>query len=214
MWVSLSIVLNGHVGVSMRYPCTFGTSFSSVSLNHAYPYMRQQYQLTFEPNVWSVCHLSYAVNLIQQKPNWSSFYAPGPEIQRYIEHVAHKWKLQQYINLEHEVLGSIWDDKTGKWTVNVKCPQGEFADTADIVINCIGNLSQWNWPDIEGLHDFQGNLVHSAQWDLEPKDGKEPWEGKNVAVIGVVPLHLWCDCHLVNIFLGIKCYPNYSGASA
>lgn len=25
--------------------------------------------------------------------------------------------------------------------------------------------SQWKWPDIPGLHDFKGHLVHSAAWD-------------------------------------------------
>jgi hypothetical protein len=25
--------------------------------------------------------------------------------------------------------------------------------------------SQWKWPDIPGLHDFQGHMVHSAAWD-------------------------------------------------
>jgi hypothetical protein len=25
--------------------------------------------------------------------------------------------------------------------------------------------SQWKWPDIPGIHDFQGHKVHSAAWD-------------------------------------------------
>lgn len=25
--------------------------------------------------------------------------------------------------------------------------------------------SQWKWPDIPGLHDFKGQIVHSAAWD-------------------------------------------------
>ncbi len=39
--------------------------------------------------------------------------------------------------------------------------------------------SNWKWPDIEGLHDFKGELVHSASWpaDFSYKD-------KRVAVIG------------------------------
>ncbi|KAJ3949097.1 uncharacterized protein N0V96_000209 [Colletotrichum fioriniae] len=37
----------------------------------------------------------------------------------------------------------------------------------------------WKWPDIPGLHDFSGSLLHSADWD-ENFD----WKGKRVAVIG------------------------------
>ena len=30
----------------------------------------------------------------------------------------------------------------------------------------IGGLSRWKWPDIEGLHDFKGTLIHSADWKV------------------------------------------------
>jgi len=39
--------------------------------------------------------------------------------------------------------------------------------------------SNWKWPDIPGLHSFQGDLVHSAAW----KDGLD-YQGKTVAVLG------------------------------
>ena len=39
--------------------------------------------------------------------------------------------------------------------------------------------SNWKWPDIPGLHNFKGELVHSADW---PEDLK--YAGKRVAVIG------------------------------
>lgn len=39
--------------------------------------------------------------------------------------------------------------------------------------------SNWRWPDIPGLHTFQGQLLHSAAWDSNVE-----WRGKNVAVLG------------------------------
>lgn len=39
--------------------------------------------------------------------------------------------------------------------------------------------SNWTWPDIPGLHDFNGPLIHSANW---PKDFN--YDGLTVAVIG------------------------------
>lgn len=41
-------------------------------------------------------------------------------------------------------------------------------------------LSNWKWPDIEGLHDFKGKLCHTANYDTKMK-----LNGKRVAVIGV-----------------------------
>ena len=29
----------------------------------------------------------------------------------------------------------------------------------------LGILNTWKWPEIEGLHDFKGKLMHSAKWD-------------------------------------------------
>lgn len=39
--------------------------------------------------------------------------------------------------------------------------------------------SNWKWPEIPGLHDFQGDLVHSANWPEKFDD-----TGKTVALIG------------------------------
>ena len=42
----------------------------------------------------------------------------------------------------------------------------------------MGN-SNWKWPDVEGLDDFQGTLIHTARW---PKDFDHT--GKTIAVLG------------------------------
>jgi hypothetical protein len=40
-----------------------------------------------------------------------------------------------------------------------------YADEGDIVIQGTGSLNNWKWPNIPGLHDFKGKLLHSARWD-------------------------------------------------
>src|ERR1700755_3432247 len=42
-----------------------------------------------------------------------------------------------------------------------------------------GILNSWKWPEIEGLHDFKGQLMHSAAWNHAVD-----FTGKSVAVIG------------------------------
>lgn len=39
--------------------------------------------------------------------------------------------------------------------------------------------SNWKWPQIPGLHEFKGDLIHSANW---PETFQ--YSGKKVAVIG------------------------------
>ncbi|KAH9888553.1 FAD/NAD-P-binding domain-containing protein [Cubamyces lactineus] len=130
----------------------------------------------------------------EEKKDWSSFYAPGPEIRKYLEGVVHKYKLMRYIKLSHEITNARYDEPTGKWHIRV-CrthtttgESEEFDDVADVFVNATGPLSRWNWPDIEGLKDFKGELHHSAGFDPGEKTWQEvakEWKDKKVAVIGI-----------------------------
>ena len=108
------------------------------------------YQLTFESN-----------------PAWSSFYASGSEILAYYKRVVEKYGLRKYMKLGYEVLEARWDEKASKWVVKLKILKtGEIVeDRADAIYQGIGSLNKWHWPDIEGLHDFTGKLIHTADWD-------------------------------------------------
>lgn len=108
------------------------------------------YQYTFEPN-----------------PKWSALYAPAAEIQAYLEGVAKKYSADRFINLRHEIKECRWNDKTAKWTVQVKnLATGEtFEDQSDVVISARGNLNTPSWPDIQGLDTFEGEVMHSAAWN-------------------------------------------------
>lgn len=67
----------------------------------------------------------------------------------------------------------------------------EFEDTADFVFGAFGPLSRWSMPDIPGLADYRGKLIHSANWEGEPGNWQETvkdWTDKTVAIIGVVRL--------------------------
>ena len=54
-----------------------------------------------------------------------------------------------------------------------------FDDHADLILDGCGVLNKWKWPDIPGLHDFKGDLLHSAQWNQNVS-----LKGKRVALIG------------------------------
>jgi cation diffusion facilitator CzcD-associated flavoprotein CzcO len=52
-------------------------------------------------------------------------------------------------------------------------------DTADVLVKATGTLNKWKWPEIPGLENFKGKLLHSARWD----SSFEP-QGKDIAIIG------------------------------
>ena len=89
--------------------------------------------------------------------------------------------IEKYVKLQHKIISVSWDDGTAQWTIrvqNLKTGQ-EFEDHSDFLIDGGGVLNKWKWPNIPGLHNFKGTLLHSAQYD-ERTDLK----GKRVALVG------------------------------
>ena len=108
------------------------------------------YQLSFEAN-----------------PLWTSFYAKAPEILEYWKSVADKYDCRKYMKFGHKALEARWDEASVKWRVKFQIIDTgcEFEDQGDVLISAIGNLNSWQWPQIPGLEDFKGKLLHSAAWD-------------------------------------------------
>ncbi|KAJ4580211.1 hypothetical protein HRR83_003159 [Exophiala dermatitidis] len=147
------------------------------------------YQATFEPN-----------------HEWSQFYATAQEIHQYWRKVAAKYDSMKYIKLNHKIIAATWNPEQSKWVVQVENVEtGEhFEDVCDVVVSATGALNAWKWPQIPGLLDFKGDLLHSAQWDP-----KFDWTDKRLAVIGngssgiqIVPAVLAKSAHIDHYIRG------------
>ncbi|EXK33695.1 hypothetical protein FOMG_10947 [Fusarium oxysporum f. sp. melonis 26406] len=115
----------------------------------------------------------------EPNPDWSSFYASGPEIWAYIKRTSDKYGLAENVRFQSKVTEAIWNEAAGKWDLKVLQDGEEKEDECDILIDGSGFLNNWHWPDIPGLHDFKGEIVHTADWNPSINVA-----GKRVAVIG------------------------------
>ncbi|KAF2165627.1 hypothetical protein M409DRAFT_55523 [Zasmidium cellare ATCC 36951] len=117
----------------------------------------------------------------EPKLDWSAVYAGSGEIYNYFNNFAQKYRLDQYIQTNHQVTRAFWNEETAGWDVNVKdlSINTETNDHCDIFVNATGILNNWRWPAIPSLHDFKGTLLHTANWD-ENVD----LTGKHVGLIG------------------------------
>lgn len=113
---------------------------------------------------------SFALN-----PDWSRSFSKQPEIQKYIQGVAHKYGVRDKHIFGCEMTGAQWNAETARW--DIQTSKGAF--TADILISAVGALCEPNLPDIKGINDFQGEIFHSARWNHDAD-----LTGKRVAVIG------------------------------
>ena len=135
--------------------------------------------------VWHVNHYpGLAVDLpsptysywFEPNPSWSRMYAPGAEIKAYAQNVADKYDVRRFMRFNTNVESARWDEDDKVWQVTIA--NGETL-TARFLITATGFLSQPCMPDIPGISDFQGRIIHTTAWD----DSYRP-EGHRIGVIG------------------------------
>jgi cation diffusion facilitator CzcD-associated flavoprotein CzcO len=128
-------------------------------------------------------------------PNWSKFYSDGDEILDYMKRICDKWNLRRDIKFNTRVCGLEWQENEAQWKITLKENGKEREEMADIIISAQGFLkyrhrstpllrkltfpSSWKWPTIEGIHDFKGHKVHSANWDYS-----FDYSNKRIGIIG------------------------------
>ncbi|KAK0345378.1 hypothetical protein LTR91_016064 [Friedmanniomyces endolithicus] len=113
---------------------------------------------------------------------WTHFYSYSPEIWSYLKGIYDENDLiEKYVKLQHQLESAVWNSEAGVWRFKVRdLKTGTVSeDEAEFFINAGGVLNAYRFPDIPGLHNFKGKLMHSAAYD----EGYAI-EGKRVAVIG------------------------------
>ena len=109
-------------------------------------------------------------------PNWNRVYAKQPEIKEYLENIVSDYDLIDYVNFSRKVSRIVLNEGTGLWEV-------EFTDGKIVcthhVIHGGGGLHKPNKPNFNGLAEFSGAVMHTAEWD-----DTVDFAGKNVVVIG------------------------------
>ncbi|CAK7204021.1 hypothetical protein SEUCBS139899_006772 [Sporothrix eucalyptigena] len=141
------------------------------------------YQLSFTPN-----------------PRWAEFYAGGAEIREYYEGVVHKYGVNKYLHLNHEVAQAVW--RGDKWAVTVRdlATGEERTVEANFLVSCTGRLNRASLPDIPGLSTFNGPVMHTARWDhsVDLADKRVAVVGNGASGMQVLPAILPKVAHLTH----------------
>ncbi|HJA04238.1 MAG TPA: NAD(P)/FAD-dependent oxidoreductase [Candidatus Microbacterium stercoravium] len=136
-------------------------------------------------------------------PHWSRVFAPGGEIQSYLERIVAEEGLSAHLFLGTAMADARWE--SGAWRISTagaehndgrspadpqrtgriggsgpnlpySCP-GDIV--ADHLVLAAGRLTEPNIPGIRGLGTFSGPLFHSSRWDHRTE-----LAGRRVAVVG------------------------------
>src|SRR3954454_25162565 len=93
----------------------------------------------------------------ERKTDWNRRFAEQPEILGYLRGCADKHRLWRHIRFGTEVLEARYD---GGWLIRTTA--GDLR--ADVLVSACGQLNRPALPDLPGLDDFQGTVLHSARW--------------------------------------------------
>ncbi len=135
-----------------RYP---GARFDSESYTYGYSFSRE----------------------VLDEWHWKERFSGQPENLRYLNFVADKFDLRQYMQFNCRVEAAHFDESANLW--RLKISDGREL-TSRFVIMALGLLSTPTMPRIEGVERFRGESFHTYYWPHEPVE----LAGKKVGIIG------------------------------
>lgn len=116
---------------------------------------------------------SYSFDL---NPHWSRLWSDQKEILEYFERCAQRYRLQQHLRLNTEIVSTRWIAESRHWLLTTSTGEEH---TFDVVVSAVGLFTQPVMPDLVEEEPFTGTVMHTAQWDHSVD-----LRGARVAVLG------------------------------
>lgn len=108
-------------------------------------------------------------------PDWSASFVDQPEIEQYLQQCCTEFGLDPHVKLNTKIISAQFQaNKT--WRLATE--SGELFDF-DVVINAMGNQHTAQYPNVDGIDDFNGESWHGTRWNHEVD-----LKGKRVAIVG------------------------------
>lgn len=109
-------------------------------------------------------------------PDWPHRMSAQSDILAYLQRCSDKYGVTSYIDFKTEVVGARFDVASRTWLVATR---GGQTHKADFLITCVGKFDVPVLPDVKGLDNFKGPIIHSGRWDHSAD-----FAGKKVIVVG------------------------------
>ncbi|KAF3705464.1 Senecionine N-oxygenase [Channa argus] len=113
-------------------------------------------------------------------------FLPHQEVQKYLERYCQSHNIRPHVRFStvvekvEPVVMTTEDDKTTQWEVTSSDSSGCWkTETFDSVFICSGHYSDPHIPQIPGIENFKGQVLHSHSYRYA-----EPFSGQSVVVLG------------------------------
>ena len=109
---------------------------------------------------------------------WSEYFARGAEVKAYIIHVAKKFDVFSKIRFGRRIASATFDETADIWVLRFGSGDLE-PESVNVLVAASGLFAVPKLPDIPGIDEFGGTIVHSTEWSDDI-----PVEKRRIAVIG------------------------------
>ena len=113
-------------------------------------------------------------------PDITRYFARRAEVHQYLRRLASDHDLTRYIRFGTEVASARYRRADANWRIDIRNADGDHESlTANVLVSAVGMVNRPSIPPLPGLDEFDGPVMHTAQWD-----NSVDLTGKRVAVIG------------------------------
>ncbi|MHB8464552.1 MAG: flavin-containing monooxygenase [Acidimicrobiales bacterium] len=134
---------------------------------------------TWRDNTYPGCRCDVPSHLYSfsfaPNPGWTELFSPQPEIHAYLRRTAADYAILPDVRFGVALTEATWNEEGARWALETTA--GPL--TCDVLVLGNGPLSEPAYPDIDGLDEFAGPVMHSARWDDDVS-----LDGKRVAIVG------------------------------
>lgn len=116
----------------------------------------------------------YSFSFIKN-PNWSRVFPKGEEIQCYLIQCCDQEQIRPHIDFNTAMQKASWNASEKLWQIETSTSLYQ----AEFLITATGHLADEYLPQMPGLQEFQGQVMHSARWNHQID-----FTQKNVVVVG------------------------------
>lgn len=131
-------------------------------------------------------------------------YSHGHEIREHAERIAEKYGISDKAVFRTHIDTMVWQEDEKRWSLKMTQNRGPAEQpmgmtvTAQFVVLGSGVMTHPKAPKIEGLDDYQGQMIHTARWKYDISGGSPTeqtltgLQGKKVGFIGTGATGVQC----------------------
>ncbi len=122
--------------------------------------------------------------------DWPNYYSKGEDIEKYLQAFGKKFGIYENTKFSTRVSSCEFNSKNNLWHIQASDAQdNDIYFKAHFVVSATGQLNIPAYPKLEGIKEFEGEAIHTAEWseDIEINNKKVGVMGTGASGMQLIP---------------------------